>query len=60
MTINNCNNGQLYNIGVSDSKGVLTLHLFSDDAPSGCSFIEKGESRCMRGSRFPFPASMKC
>jgi FkbM family methyltransferase len=44
MTINNCNNGQQYNIGVSDSKGVLTLHLFSDDAPSGCSFIEKGES----------------
>jgi FkbM family methyltransferase len=44
ITINDLNNCKLYNMGLGDSDDTLTLHLFTDDTPSGCSFILKGEN----------------
>jgi FkbM family methyltransferase len=43
VTINDLSNCELYNMGLSDEVGTLPLQLFADDAPSGCSFIDKGE-----------------
>jgi FkbM family methyltransferase len=44
ITINNLNNCELHNMGLSNEEGALSLQLFADDAPSGCSFIDKGEN----------------
>jgi FkbM family methyltransferase len=44
VVINNLPNVQLHNLGMSDAEGKLLLNLFADDAPSGCSFIDKGEN----------------
>jgi FkbM family methyltransferase len=44
ITINNLNNCRPYNMGLSNEDGTLSLQLFADDAPSGCSFIDKGEN----------------
>ena len=44
ITINNLNNCELHNMGLSNEEGTLSLQLFADDAPSGCSFIDKGEN----------------
>lgn len=44
VTMNQLSNCDPHNMGLSDKPGTLELKLFMDDAPSGCSFIEKGES----------------
>jgi FkbM family methyltransferase len=44
LTMNALNNCRIYNVGLSDENGTLELNLFADDAPSGCSFIDKGEN----------------
>jgi FkbM family methyltransferase len=43
-TINNLGNCELHNMGVSNKEDTLSLQLFADDAPSGCSFIDKGQN----------------
>jgi FkbM family methyltransferase len=44
LTINALSNCTVQNVGVGDADGTLELNLFADDAPSGCSFIDKGEN----------------
>lgn len=44
ITINDLSHCELHNLGLSDEEGTLPLQLFADDAPSGCSFIDKGEN----------------
>ena len=53
ITINNLNNCELYNMGLSNEENTLSLQLVADDAPSGCSFIDKGENPVKKS--FPGP-----
>jgi FkbM family methyltransferase len=53
VTINHLGNCELHNIGLSDEEGTLELRLFADDAPSGCSFIDKGYGRVQRTFAVP-------
>lgn len=44
LTINGIRNVLSHNVGLAEQDGVLALNLFADDAPSGCSFIDKQEN----------------
>ena len=44
LSLNGLRNVEAHNLGLGDRDGTLDLQLFGDDAPSGCSFIDKGES----------------
>lgn len=44
LTINGLRNVFSHNLGLAEQDGTLSLNLFGDDAPSGCSFIDKQEN----------------
>jgi FkbM family methyltransferase len=53
LAMNGLKNCEVHNMGLSDENQTLSLNLFSDDAPSGCSFIDKGQNAVME--RFEVP-----
>jgi FkbM family methyltransferase len=55
ITMNDLRNCEIHNIGLSDEVGILELHLFADDHPTGCSFLSRGTS----GVKESFPVPIK-